>query len=66
MISAWIIALMLSFLFSSAELFSKFKDEPFLILTYKSAWLYILFNILISGITFYLMQYTEFFRQAVR
>lgn len=61
MISAWIIALMLSFLFSAAELFSKFKDEPFLILTYKSAWLYILFNTLISGITFYLMQYTGFF-----
>ncbi len=60
-ISPWIIVLMLGFLFSAAELFSKFKDEPFLILTYKTAWFYCVFNMIISGITFYLMQCTEFF-----
>ncbi|OGW18041.1 MAG: hypothetical protein A3G93_08840 [Nitrospinae bacterium RIFCSPLOWO2_12_FULL_45_22] len=62
MTSAYLITIFLSLMVASAELVTKFKDEPFAILTKNiTAWFYILFNILIASISLYLLTKTGFF-----
>lgn len=60
------LALLLTFalgmLIALAELVSKFQDEPFKIIARnKTAWLYILLNMGVSGVAFYVLIKTDFF-----
>ncbi len=56
------LALALGMLIALAELVSKFQDEPFkIIASYKTAWLYILLNMGVAGIAFYVLIKTDFF-----
>ncbi|MEE4356770.1 MAG: hypothetical protein V2I97_09885 [Desulfococcaceae bacterium] len=59
--TAFAITLMLSFLLAVAELFSKFRDEPFLVIKSNAAWAYILLNILIAVGSLHLLTGTDFF-----
>ncbi len=58
---AFIIAIFLSLLVAMAELFSKFRDEPFYVLKQPSALIYIAFNIGIAVISLVLISKTDFF-----
>lgn len=59
MTAAVMITVLLSVLLAAAELFSKFRDEPFLLVKSLSAWAYIVLNILIALCTLYLLTRTD-------
>lgn len=62
MIVAFIITTLLSAMVSAAELLSKFKDEPFAIITRNgTAWLYMLFNVVIACLSLIVILYTDLF-----
>ncbi|RMD57549.1 MAG: hypothetical protein D6828_03570 [Nitrospirae bacterium] len=59
LISAYLLAIFISLLVATSELFTKFKDEPFKILGYKSAWIYLSFNALIAVVCLYILTKTD-------
>jgi len=61
MSSAILLTVCASLLFATAELFTRFRDEPFLITRNITSWFYLLINVLISLITLLLITRTELF-----
>ena len=61
MFAAFLITGILSLLIAVAELFSKFKDEPFKIVGKGSAVSYVLFNVLIAVAFLYLLMQADLF-----
>lgn len=59
MTAAIIVTIILSLLLGLAELFSKFQDEPFLVVRSKTAWAYVLLNVLISLAAFYMIIHSK-------
>jgi len=59
MITASIITCVLSLIVALAELFSKFRDEPFLVIKNLAAWVYIILNIIIALICFSIITQTN-------
>jgi hypothetical protein len=57
-VAAYGIAIIISLLFSIAELFTKFRDEPFLILGKAATWLYAVINIAVTAGFMYLLTQT--------
>jgi len=62
--TSYAITIFLSLLVAFAELFTKFKDEPFYILKRLPAWSYILLNMAISCICLYVLTQTTLFDTA--
>lgn len=60
-VTAWLATAFLSVLFASAELFSRFKDEPFFIFKRSPAVLYILFHTAMALGTLLLITRTDVF-----
>jgi hypothetical protein len=63
-IFAYALTVFISIVAASAELFSKFKDEPFKILTYRSSWLYLVLNGSIALLCLYVLTHTTLFGKA--
>jgi hypothetical protein len=61
MIAAYLITIFLSLLVATAELLTKFKDEPLAVITKSKAWLYMLLNVVIAVLTLYILSQTDLF-----
>lgn len=62
MLIAYGMTIFISLLVASSELFTKFKDEPFKILTkHKVSWFYLLFNAFIASFCLYMLTQTTIF-----
>jgi len=61
MIAAYLITIFLSLLVATAELMTKFKDEPLAVLAKSKAWLYMLLNATIAALTLYMLSHTTLF-----
>lgn len=64
MIVAYLITVLLSLLLATAELFTKFQDEPLKVVTRYNAWLYMLLNMAIAALTLYILTQTDLFGTA--
>jgi hypothetical protein len=58
---AYLITIFLSLLVAVAELFTKFRDEPFDVLKKSPAWVYLLMNGVIACLTLYMLTKTNLF-----
>ena len=61
---AYLITIFLSVLVASAELFAKFRDEPFEVFKKSPACLYLLFNLAIASLSLYMLTKTTLFNAA--
>jgi hypothetical protein len=64
MIIAYLITIFISLLVAIAELFTKFRDEPFEVFKKSPAWLYLLFNLAIASLSLYMLTKTTLFNAA--
>ena len=64
-IAAYILAIALGLLFSIAELFTKFKDDPLAILGRLATWVYVLINIAVTAGIMYLLTETTIIGQKI-
>ena len=62
MTAAYGLTIFISLLAASSELFSKFKDEPFKVLSkHRISWFYLFFNASISSLSLYMLLKTSLF-----